>query len=285
MKNYILHLSRLTLIIVPILSSVSSNAQQDTSKRKIADTIKKDLTTAPDTVKKLHSKKPALLVPAALFAYGASTFVVDPLRDFDKNIYTEAKSHNFVVKSNVENYIQFAPVIMTYGLNLVGIHGKNTFVDRTALLILSEGIAGITALSLKHVTHRLRPNGADYYSFPSGHTTNAFAEAEFMAQEMGDKSPWYTAVGYGFATTTGIFRIYHQDHWFSDVVAGAGIGILSTKAAYLLYPYIRNHLFKKAKTSHAGIDVPSKKNIVRSSTLLLPSYENGFAGLHFTMDF
>ncbi|MDR6940875.1 hypothetical protein [Mucilaginibacter pocheonensis] len=53
---------------------------------------------------------------------------------------------------------------------------------------------------------------------PSGHTANAFLGTEFMAQELGDKSIDYSVVGNGFATATGILRIYNRDH--CDVVAG-----------------------------------------------------------------
>ena len=108
-------------------------------------------------------------------------------------------------------------------------------------------------------------------SFPSGHTSVAFAFAEFLAQEYGDKSPIYTIIGYSFATTTGVFRIYNKAHWFSDVVAGAGFGILSTKAAYLVYPYIRNAL---THTDKAG-----------KNTFIMPTYQDGVAGLSFAKQF
>ena len=158
---------------------------------------------------------------------------------------------------------------MVYGLNLVGVSGKNVFIDRTALLGLSGGILGISELALKHATHRLRPNGTDYYSFPSGHTGAAFLGAEFLAQEYSEKSPIYTIIGYTAAVTTGIFRMYNRDHWFSDVVAGAGFGVLSTKAAYLIYPYLRNALTHKDKNG--------------KSTMIMPTYQDGVPGLSFAM--
>ncbi|MGZ3751756.1 MAG: phosphatase PAP2 family protein, partial [Mucilaginibacter sp.] len=176
---------------------------------------------------------------------------------------------NFNTKA--ENYFQFAPIIMVYGLNLIGVQGKNTFIDRTALLALSGGFAGVSALTTKYATHRLRPNKANYYSFPSGHTTTAFAGAEFLAQEYSDKSPIYTIIGYSFAVTTGVFRLYNRDHWFSDVVAGAGFGILSTKAAYLVYPYIRNMLTHTDKQ--------------KRSTFIMPTYQDGIAGFAFAKEF
>ncbi len=248
-----------------------ANAQQgaDTARKNLGDTIKKDLLTAPDTVKKLHTKPWALVAPAIAITYGALTFGVHPLRRIDYFIQSETNKTGANFHSKAESYFQFAPVVMVYGLNLVGVSGKNTFVDRTALLGLSAGILGVTAFGTKHFTHRLRPNGSDYFSFPSGHTATAFMGAEFLAQEYSNKSPVYTVIGYSFAVTTGVFRMYNRDHWFSDVVAGAGVGIISTKLSYLVYPYIRNaltHTDKKGK-----------------SVMVMPTYQDGIPGMSFAM--
>ena len=256
--------------ILLFIASLGASAQvTDTAKKNLGDTIKKDLLTAPDTVKKLHSKPAALIPPAILVAYGLASFEIKPVRNLDYYIQGRYNKITPTFKSNAESYFLFAPVAMVYGLNLVGIEGKNRFIDRTALLGISGVILGGTELTLKHATHRLRPNLADYYSFPSGHTGAAFLAAEFLAQEYGDKSPWYTITGYTFAVTTGIFRMANRDHWFSDVVAGAGFGILSTKAAYLVYPYIRNALTHTDKKGRKA--------------MLMPTYQDGTPGLSFAM--
>ena len=61
----------------------------------------------------------------------------------------------------------------------------------------------------------------------------------------------------------------NRDHWFSDVVAGAGFGIISTKAAYLVYPYIRNALTHKDKNG--------------KKLSFMPTYQDGVPGLSFAM--
>ena len=253
------------LFILLTIISVKGNAQ-------ILDTVKKDLLTAPDTVKHLHSKAYSLILPAGLITYGALSFAVHPMRRFDYFIRNEATATDNHFNTKAESYFLFGPVIMVYGLNLVGVEGKNRFVDRTALLGLSSAFMGIATFPLKKITHRLRPDGSDYLSFPSGHTAAAFTFAEFMAQEYGDKSPLYTIIGYSFATTTGVFRIYNRAHWFSDVVAGAGFGILSTKAAYYVYPYLRNML------THTD-------NKTGKSTMIMPTYQDGAPGLSFSASF
>jgi hypothetical protein len=244
------------------LISLEANAQ-------IGDTIKKDILTAPDTVKKLHSKIWTLIPPAAAITYGALSFFIHPIRQLDYDVHNEIAKTAPNFNTNAESYFLIGPIVMVYGLNLVGVEGKNRFIDRTALLGLSGGFLGISEEITKHLTHRLRPNGADYFSFPSGHTGLAFMGAEFLAQEYSDKSPVYTVIGYTFAVTTGVFRMYNRDHWFSDVVAGAGYGVLSTKLAYLVYPYIRN------KLTHT--DKQGRK------TMIMPTYQDGIPGMSFAM--
>jgi membrane-associated phospholipid phosphatase len=254
-----------------LLFSLRVNAQTvDTTKKKLGDTIKKDLLTAPDTVKLLHSKPWALVPGFAAITYGALTFAVHPMRRVDYFIHSETEKTGANFHSTAESYFQFAPIAMVYGLNLVGVTGKNTFIDRTALLALSAGILGATGYATKHLSHRLRPNGDDYLSFPSGHTATAFMGAEFLAQEFSKRSPVYTIIGYSFATTTGVFRLYNRDHWFSDVVAGAGYGILSTKVSYLVYPYIRDWI--------------THKNRSGKTTLIMPTYQEGVPGFYIAMD-
>ena len=130
---------------------------------------------------------------------------------------------------------------------MVGIKGKHNFKERTIILGTSYLIMSASVLSLKSITKVERPDGSAFNSFPSGHTATAFASAEFLWQEYKDVSIWYGITGYLVAAGTGAFRIYNDKHWLTDVVAGAGIGILSTKVAYWMFPYINKHIFKSNK--------------------------------------
>ncbi|TWR28172.1 phosphatase PAP2 family protein [Mucilaginibacter achroorhodeus] len=251
------------LFTLLILSSLSVQAQ-------VKDTTKIDsssLLALPDTVRKLRSSLPAYIPPAVFITYGVLSFPVKAIRNLDHSIYNDLIQDVPNFNYHIENYFQYAPIVMVYGLNLAGIHGKNTFIDRTILIGMSEGIMALTTFSIKKISHRLRPDGSNYYSFPSGHTGNAFAAAEFMAQEYSEKSIWYGIAGYSFATATAILRVYNRDHWFSDIIAGAGFGIISTKLAYLIYPLFRNKLFH---------DKHSDK-----TSIIMPSYSNGIAGFSF----
>ena len=55
-----------------------------------------------------------------------------------------------------------------------------------------------------------------------------------MQKELKTSIPILSCAGYLGATATGVIRIYKNRHWLRDIVAGAAIGILSAKLAYLL---------------------------------------------------
>ncbi|MGY0037497.1 phosphatase PAP2 family protein [Pedobacter sp. NJ-S-72] len=135
--------------------------------------------------------------------------------------------------------------------------------------MLSEAIMGVGTYSAKHIVGRERPSGDDKFSFPSGHTANAFAAAEFLNQEYRDVSPWIGYAGYTVATATGVLRMYNNAHWLSDVIAGAGAGILSTKLAYLVYPHLKKLVVGKQAMKYS----------------LVPMYQQKAAGLAFSGTF
>ncbi len=236
----------------------------------LPDTSKKAPPANGDSVKTARLSPKSLILPGSLMLYGGLSFAVQPIRNLDYHIQSEVTKNNPEFSTKVDNYLPFAPIAIVYGLNLAGVDGRNRFVDRTALLGLSGVIYGLTTIPTKNLTHRLRPNGADYLSFPSGHTSFAFMAAEYLAQEYGDKSPWYSVLGYSIATTTGVLRIYNNEHWFSDVVAGAGFGMLSTRVAYLIYPTVKKWV------THGDTG---------KYTVILPTYQDGVPGLSLSMGF
>jgi hypothetical protein len=264
-------LKKIFIIALSVLSlTVNAQVKDTTVKADTAKIDSADILALPDTVKHLKSEWPSYIPPVVFITYGALSFNVKAIRNLDYSIDRDAQADHPGNLYPVENYFQYAPIAMVYGLNFIGVRGKNTFIDRTILLGMSEGIFGLVTFGLKKSSDRVRPNGADRYSFPSGHSGSAFVAAEFMAREYADKSPWYSVAGYSFATATAILRVYNHKHWFSDIVAGAGFGILATKAAYYIYPHFRNKLFHDKK---------SKKN-----SMLMPTYGNGMVGFAFTKE-
>lgn len=99
--------------------------------------------------------------------------------------------------------------------------GQVAFDALVSSIIASKGITP----ALKHLVHRGRPNGGDDDAFPSNHATQAFAVASVIATHY-EHRPWVRWLAYGVATGVGVSRVYHDAHWTSDVIAGAGIGAL-----------------------------------------------------------
>lgn len=156
---------------------------------------------------------------------------------------TEAKQNfqnwthdNFAYTGSIDDYLQYAPIATVYALNLGGIKGKNNFGNRTALAFKSLLLNDFIVSHLKVWSGTTRPSGGRH-SFPSGHTSVAFAMAHFMHKEYGDQSIWYSIGAYSSAATVGIMRVAKNAHWISDVIAGAGFGILSTELVYLTHLY------------------------------------------------
>jgi hypothetical protein len=203
-------------------------------------------------VQNLHFSKRQLIVPAVFFGYGIASMESDYLKLVNTEIREEVQE-NIDEKFTIDDFSQFTPVLTVYGLNLLGCKGKNNFRDRTVIFGTSFLLMSTTVLSLKKLTHVERPDGSSNNSFPSGHTANAFAGAEFLYQEYKDVSPWIGAAGFAVAAGTGFFRIYNNRHWLSDVMMGAGIGILSTKVAYWTFPFIDSKILRSGNKIHSQL--------------------------------
>lgn len=221
-----------------------------------------------DSLKSFHFKK--LILPAALISYGIIGIESDQLKLFNTQIKEEV-IEDIDEKITIDDFSQYAPAASVYALNAIGIKGKHNLRDRSVILATSYMIMSASVLSMKSITKIERPDGTSNNSFPSGHTATAFAGAEFLWQEYKDKSIWYGIAGYTVATGTGLFRIYNNRHWLTDVAAGAGIGILSTKIAYWMYPYINSILQGEKKS--------------KSITVMAPSYDGKTFGISFSSTF
>ena len=139
--------------------------------------------------------------------------------------------------THIDDYLQYAPAIAVYALNAFGNKGKSDWKNRTLLLIKSELLMTAVVFPLKKLSRQIRPDSSNYRSFPSGHTAQAFVAATFLHKEFGHKSIWYSVGAYTVATAIGTLRIMNNKHWISDVLVGAGIGILSTNLVYHSHRY------------------------------------------------
>jgi hypothetical protein len=196
-----------------------------------------------------------LIIPTVLIGYGVIGIESDYLKFLNSGIREEV-TEDIDSKITVDDFSQYLPMASVYGLNAIGIKGKHNLRDRTIIIGTSYLMMSASVFSLKRMTKIERPDGSDFHSFPSGHTATAFAGAEFLWQEYKDVSIWYGISGYIVATGTGIFRIYNNKHWLTDVAAGAGIGILSTKIAYWINPWIQKKIFKSNENNSTSAIAP-----------------------------
>lgn len=161
-----------------------------------------------------------------------------------KEIAEERNERIAGFRTHIDNYLQFSPLLIAYGLDAAGFRSKTDLANRTAILLKGEALMFGTVSLLKNVTHQLRPDGSTYNSFPSGHTAQAFAAATFLSEEYKDRFTWMPYAAYGLASSVGMMRMANNRHYISDVLLGAGIGILSMKAAYWTHQYKWNRKSK-----------------------------------------
>jgi membrane-associated phospholipid phosphatase len=130
----------------------------------------------------------------------------------------------------------------------LGLRTFESIIAAGATTALIKGVAGrarpfVVADTNPHDYHSGRGFSDDRYaSFPSGHVTTAFAAASAASQEIRylwpHASRLWTPALYGAASLVGLSRIYNDQHWASDVVAGAAVGTL---AARVVVRYQRAH--------------------------------------------
>lgn len=247
-------MKNLFVVIFLVFISRFAFAQQvaDSINQYVNDSIKAN---SFDTSKELKFSYKQLIIPSALIGYGLIALESDDLKSLNLEIREEVNEH-IDEKFTIDDISQYVPAVSVYALNAFGVKGKHNFKDRTIILGTAYVIMSGTVFGLKKWTKVERPDGSSNNSFPSGHTANAFMGAEFLYQEYKDVSPWYGIAGYVVATGTGLFRMYNNRHWFSDVVAGAGFGILSTKVAYWIYPWMKEKIFKDKDEKYSGMAMP-----------------------------
>lgn len=233
---------KIKLLVFFIIIGISNLYSQD---------IKSDSLKNNNNIK---FKYEALIIPSTMIGFGVIGLESHTLKSINSDTKKEILE-NIDRKFTIDNFTQYSSPLAVYALNAFGIKGKNRLLDRTIILGTAYIIMGGTVNLIKLTGDVERPDGTSSNSFPSGHTATAFMGAEFLYQEYKDVSIWYGVAGYAVAAGTGIFRLYNNRHWVTDIAAGAGIGILSTKIAYWLHPIIKKTIFKDKKNTN-GIVAP-----------------------------
>ncbi len=153
-----------------------------------------------------------------LVSFFKDTFVKSTQREVQKDLTLCCR-----ITDAGNNYLQIFPnaiYALGFGLNYYFNHDQNS--ERRAIgMVKATLYSGLITNILKPIVAEKRPNGGKH-SFPSGHTTTAFAFASFVANE----HPWYIGIpAYTMATFVGYARIHDNYHYIHDVMAGATIGM------------------------------------------------------------
>jgi hypothetical protein len=253
---------RFQAIVVMLLFSVSLFAQH--TDKCTTDSCVHPL-SKPENMRYKTKFPRAFVVPAICIAAGLSCIK-------NNGLYTSVQARNDIQSltkgrgSKIDDYLIFAPYVEFAALQALKYKCRNDFVNTSILILKSEIIMAAIVFPMKKFTQVERPysyfsdtpetekdkNSDAFHSLPSGHTAQAFVAAAIVHKEFRYKSQWPGIAAYALATTVATYRMINDRHWLSDVLTGAGIGMLSANIAY------GTHQFKWGRKEICVVPAPGK---------------------------
>jgi len=217
-----------------------------------------------------------------LGGFAAATVAVAPLdRHFAERLQNPTAQENRFLRRSARAFTLFGmpgSIAAGVGFYVVGaLDNQRRMQDLGLHTVESILLSTVVDGGIKMLAGRSRPyvdindphgfqlgrgfSGYDYQSFPSGHTTGAFAFAASVSRETQmwwPRSRWYVGtLMYGGATLVGLSRMYNNVHWASDVLGGAAIGTLVG--------------LKVVKYHHSHPDNAIDRALLRKNTQRLPT--------------
>ena len=214
---------------------------------------------------------------------GVPLFVAGLIAKSEKKAFrvNDGSKHTLLTnfKTGIDDYLQFLGPVATVGLKVAGVEGRSDWPRLFASAAMSYGLMAALVNGIKYTAKEMRPDGTSANSWPSGHTATAFVGATMLHKEYGmTRSPWYSVLGYGTATATGVMRVLNNRHWISDVLSGAGIGIMSAELAYAF-----SDLMFKGKGLLRG-DISGERSIIDTPNFFSISMGIGFGSRNLDFD-
>jgi len=184
----------------------------------------------------------SLIIPTSFCVAGIVVKETNFRKDFQEDIQHAGWHFN----TKIDDYTQYVPMVELLAADLCYSKTKNEIFQQAKNLAIAQFFTGVIVISLKAITKSTRPDGTPW-SFPSGHTSYAFTGATALYLEYKDSNRWIAYSGFGFSTATGMLRVINNRHWISDVLMGAGVGMLTTKITWYLNPFSNWKPFKDKK--------------------------------------
>lgn len=254
---------RILFLIVFLSASAGCFAQADTS-RVVTDSLISDMTFSTPKKIAFIDKLPH----GKLFnsTYIGVPLIIGGLIEKHQDSKFRKLRNDFMPRFHrtLDNYTQIAPAAVMVGMKAAGVESRSSWGRMLLSDAFSVALMAGTVQGLKNTTNVMRPDGSDNHSFPSGHTATAFMTATMLNKEYGYKSPWIGVGAYSVATATGLMRMANNKHWLSDVLVGAGIGIMATEFGY----WLADLIYKDKGLNIKNRDVADDEFDVRRNSFL-----------------
>lgn len=221
-------------IIFALLCSATPVAKAQDSTRLALDSIARAVNNGFDPTKSYSYNTSRRDFYKMLYAGVPLVGAGIALHSSNENFKSFRNEYAKQYHTHYDDYLQYSPAVVMLGMKAFGLEGRSSWSRMLVSDAFTVALMASIVNTTKHTVRELRPDGSNRRSFPSGHTATAFMCATMLHKEYGYISPWISIGGYAVATTTGVSRILNNKHWIADVMAGAGIGILSTEMGYFL---------------------------------------------------
>jgi len=195
------------------------------------DFIKTGINLSSDFIK--FDKSTQLNFAGSALLIGAGYSLDNNVKNFSQKNLSRFNDGLFSIDKVYGNGYTLAGIGGLYGYGLLF---KDKEIRKIGLqTIEAVGYAGTITSVIKSLAGRSRPYNdegkarfrpidfnAGHTSFPSGHSTVSFAVSTVLANNT--DNTYLKVFYYSASTLVACARIYHNDHWFSDVIAGSLIG-------------------------------------------------------------
>jgi hypothetical protein len=170
--------------------------------------------------------------------FAVSLAAVAVAHEYDDNV-----RNHFAANTNAQDTHELRDEMPTFAMiggtwAIAALLGDRDGYAEGSAMLESGGLAVLSTTLFKYAAGRRRPNETSSVddwrnsggSFPSMHSSTAFAVGTVLAEYGNDNDRWTRrAIGYGLALATSYARVHSNSHWLSDTVAGAALGIATAQ--------------------------------------------------------